>query len=295
MPQATPFQSPAWLLPWWRHFSPGTLLSVAVRDRGKLVALAPFYLEEGALGRRLLPLGISLSDFLDVLVDPDVPEAGAALVQAYAARAAGWDSWDMEELAPAAAALSLPCPGGWRDETARQSPCPLIDLRAPLPSGKARKVSQSRNRLSRRGEVDIVSPSLETVQDALDTLFALHGARWRSRGEAGLVTQPVEAFHRDCAPRLLAAGLLRFYLLQVEGRSAAGYLGFNHRDRAYAYLTGFDPDFAFESPMVALTAHAIEEAQREGASEFHFLRGQEAYKYEWGAADRWNVKRSFRR
>jgi hypothetical protein len=43
------------------------------------------------------------------------------------------------------------------------------------------------------------------------------------------------------------------------------------------------------------TAHAIEQALREGAREFHFLRGQEAYKYGWGAVDRWNQRRSFRR
>jgi len=40
---------------------------------------------------------------------------------------------------------------------------------------------------------------------------------------------------------------------------------------------------------------AIEAAIAEGAREFHFLRGREAYKYEWGAVDRWNRRRSFRR
>jgi CelD/BcsL family acetyltransferase involved in cellulose biosynthesis len=43
-----------------------------------------------------------------------------------------------------------------------------------------------------------------------------------------------------------------------------------------------------------LIGHAIEEAAREGARDFDFLRGQEAYKYEWGAQDRWNCRRSIR-
>jgi CelD/BcsL family acetyltransferase involved in cellulose biosynthesis len=35
-----------------------------------------------------------------------------------------------------------------------------------------------------------------------------------------------------------------------------------------------------------LIGHAIEQAITEGAEEFDFLRGREAYKNAWGAADR---------
>ena len=44
---ATPFQSPAWLIPWWRCFHPGELFVVTVRAAGRLVGLAPFYVEDG--------------------------------------------------------------------------------------------------------------------------------------------------------------------------------------------------------------------------------------------------------
>src|SRR5918997_5980520 len=91
-PSATPFQSPAWLIPWWRHFHPGELFVVTVRCGGRLVGLAPFYIENGALGRRLLPVGISLSDYLDILLDPDERQAaGDALVSHFAREGACWD------------------------------------------------------------------------------------------------------------------------------------------------------------------------------------------------------------
>src|SRR3954465_2286394 len=35
-PSATPFQSPAWLPPWWRVFQPGELLIVTVRQDDRL-------------------------------------------------------------------------------------------------------------------------------------------------------------------------------------------------------------------------------------------------------------------
>ena len=96
-------------------------------------------------------------------------------------------------------------------------------------------------------------------------------------------------------PRLAAAGLARLFEVVVEGAVVGSYYGLADGANAYAYLGGFDPDFAFESPGTVLVGHAIAQARHEGARAFHFLRGQEAYKYEWGAADRWNSRRVFRR
>ena len=43
IPDATPFQSPAWLIPWWRHVGDGELLTLSLRESGKLIGLFPFY------------------------------------------------------------------------------------------------------------------------------------------------------------------------------------------------------------------------------------------------------------
>ena len=42
-------------------------------------------------------------------------------------------------------------------------------------------------------------------------------------------------------------------------------------------------------------ACAIENALQGGAREYHFLRGQEGYKYQWGAIDTQTVRRTIRR
>src|SRR5579872_1238920 len=70
-PRATPFQSPMWLLPWWRHFGSDDLRVVTVREAGRLVALAPLYVvrdEEESLG---LFAGTGVSDYLDALCSGD--------------------------------------------------------------------------------------------------------------------------------------------------------------------------------------------------------------------------------
>jgi CelD/BcsL family acetyltransferase involved in cellulose biosynthesis len=300
IPQATPFQSPAWLIPWWQHFHPGSLFVIAAERAGALVGLAPFYVEDGPLGRRLLPVGISVSDYHDVLLDPAFEsDAGKALLRA-ALDAGDWDRWDLEELRPDAAALRLPLPPDLLEEAAAQSACPTLrlsgDLAAVLPKTKRRKLNLARNRAARRGQVEVHSAVGDRIPATLDHLYRLHGLRWTGRGESGvLANETLQQFHQAAAPLLAEAGILRLYSLTMDGEVAAAQYGFRVGDAAYAYLAGFDPAFEFESPGVILMAHAIEEALREGAREFHFLRGQEAYKYGWGAADRWNRRRTFLR
>lgn len=300
-PGATPFQSPAWLVPWWRHFHPGELMAAALWDRDRLIGLAPFYCEDGAYGRRLLPVGISVTDYHDVLLDEARRDEAAAALAAALGRGGAWDSWECEELAPGAAAFALPAPRGCAEAVTMQSPCPVLDLRGGdlarvVPKPKRANLNTARNRAARRGAVRIERAQGGAVPAAFDHLVRLHALRWESRGEGGVLADGrVLAFHRASLPRLDAAGLLRLYTLALDERIVAASYGFHHAGRGYSYLTGFDPAFAFESPGQLLLAHAIEEALAEGAYEFHFLRGQEPYKYEWGAVDRWNRRRSFRR
>jgi CelD/BcsL family acetyltransferase involved in cellulose biosynthesis len=298
---ATPFQSPAWLIPWWRHFHPGELLVAIARMGERLLGLAPFYVEEGS--GRILPVGISVSDYLDVLIAPGHEAlAGGALVAHVAGAGGSWGEWSLEELAPDALALSLPVPAGCEESFSPQSPCPVLaclahaDIRSMVPSSQRRHLNLARNRAARRGEIRIDQADAADAPAFLDVLFRLHEARWRSRGKEGVLADDrVRRFQRAALPRLSDAGLSRCYVLRIAGTPAAAYYGLMHRERAYAYLTGFDPDFTYESPGVILLAHAIEQALREGAREFHFLRGPEPYKYGWGASDRWNTRRSFRR
>ena len=306
LPDASPFTSPAWLIPWWQVFGPGELMSVAVRQEGRLVAFAPLYIEHGRWGRRLLPLGISLSDYADLLIDPGCAEtAGAALLDGLGARGAQWDLWSAEEAPACAAVLRLRTPAGWSSVVEPQSPCPVLPLPLPLPQrscglaevvprAKLRKWRMACNRVERRNPA-FEAANASTVGPMLAELARLHEARWRSKGEPGVLADAcIRRFHAEAAPRLLDAGLLRLKALSIGGTVAGVYYGLGRSGRSYAYLGGFDPDFAFESPGTLLLGAAIEEAVAEGAREFHFLRGAEAYKFAWGAELRHNSRRTFK-
>ncbi|HEX5458473.1 MAG TPA: GNAT family N-acetyltransferase [Steroidobacteraceae bacterium] len=291
---APPFLSPAWLLPWWQVFHPGELRSVAVLDGGRLMAFAALYCDRG----RLLPVGIALSDYLDVLADPHDARALPALAEG-AHDVRDWAEWSLEELPPEATALALPAPRGCSDGARAQSACPVLALPpapdrlgAAIPAAKRRKLRMARHRADRRGGFAVERVEADGVGGFLRELTRLHQARWAEKGGSeALRGGLVEEFLAAATPRLVAEGLGRLFLLRLAGHCAGAYYGMSDGLQAYAWLGGFDADFARESPGTLLIAHAIEAASAEGCREFHFLRGREPYKYEWGAVDRWSVRR----
>ena len=290
-PRATPFQSPAWLLPWWRYFGTTEPLVLTARAGDRLVGLLPLYLLREPGCCKLLPIGVGLSDYVDALVVPATP-AAADLLLAAIADTPGWDEGWLPDLA-AQGALAIAAAAALDATATEAPPCPVLPL-APEAAGLAaivprktlRDLHQARGRATAAGVVAIETIGKEAIDEALDDLFRLHEQRWRARGEPGVCGDArVQGFHRAAAHGLLAAGMLRLYRLRIGAAVLAVYYGFMAKDTAFAYLGGFDPSQPRLSPGMLVLAHAIEQARAEGAERFDFLRGSEAYKYSWGAVD----------
>jgi len=302
-PEATPFQSPAWLVPWWKSFSPGELAIICVRRGTELVGLAPFYIEDTARSKRALPIGIAISDYLDVLLDPSCWEiAGAALIEAIAERAEELTSWEFTELAPWSAALRLDAPLHCTDDRDVCNVCPTLpipwratSLKQFLPTHRLQTVRTAWNRMRRADAPEVVLGDAANADELFAALVSLHAARWQHLETGGVLTDSrVLRFHHVAIPALAAADLLRLFALRYRDQYIAVHYGFHHRSRSYAYLVGFDTAHETLSPGSVLFAHAIETALNEGATEFDFLRGGESYKYLWGARDRSNQRRVLR-
>jgi CelD/BcsL family acetyltransferase involved in cellulose biosynthesis len=310
VPDSTPFQSPDWLIPWWRHIGEGELMTLALRDgAGALAALLPAYIYRQADGTRsLFPLGIATTDYLDALVAPErraaaLPELSAAL----AARARRFDLCEWPQLRPGSPLLEMPAPAGWADEVAEADPCPVLtlpadlaDLGAHVPAEQLESLGRRRQRAAKKGAVAFERGEDGTAEEILEAHLRLHAARWEKRGEDGvLAADPVQRAHRESLPGLLRAGTLRLYAMRLDGRIVATVQGFADPPgrpdrRVYFYLGGFDPAVERLSPGMLVVGHAIEEAVREGAAAVDFLRGQERHKYLWGARDRPTFRRTLR-
>jgi CelD/BcsL family acetyltransferase involved in cellulose biosynthesis len=296
---ATPFQCPAWLVPWWHAFAPGELATIAVWRGADLVGLAPLYLEHGAAGSRLLPIGISLSDYLDILCMPGI-ESEVATAIAESVLSMAWSQWVLPDLPPGSAGLEIAHPNLQVSDAVVHAACPVLALAGDatlsgcVPARRRRQLRRAQQAASRRGLVELNVASGEP-QHFLNQLFQLHAARWADDGGGVLADPAVAQFHRHSLPMLEARRLVRCWVISIAGRPAGAYYGFHHRGRAYAYLGGFDPAYAEESPGAILIGNAIQQALSEGACEFDFLRGRENYKYGWGAVDTWTLRRVWER
>ncbi len=294
-PEAGPFQSPRWLMPWWRGFGTGAPRVATLRENGALVGVLPLYVLEEQEGRKLLPMGAGLTDYQDALLAPEAPPDTARVLLDAALRHAATDAvtaCDLIDVPPDASLRSATSPAAaWR----QTDPCPVLDLppsvdgvRGCIPAATHRKLRMNRHRAERVGGATIAVATTENLPTLLDGFFRLHEARWSGNGVLG--DPHVRAFHREAAPLLLAAGILRLQALSLCGQMAAAcYALLGGSQRILFYLSGYDTAFGHQSPGTLLLGAMLEEAVREGRREAHFLRGGERYKYAWGGRDRMNA------
>jgi CelD/BcsL family acetyltransferase involved in cellulose biosynthesis len=118
--------------------------------------------------------------------------------------------------------------------------------------------------------------------------MALHR---RSRGDkATFMTLARERYFRDLADALAAKAWLHLGALDVDGDTAAVLFAFAHAGTIALYNAAYDPGLAALSVGIVAHAYAIRDAIAEGLDTYDLLRGDEPYKYDLGADDRWLMK-----
>ena len=281
------FATPEFLSSWWHWFGAGRPLELyaALDARGETVGVVPLYVWRRRPARMLRFLGHGAGDQLGVVCEPDArPAVAAALVR-------------LLRTQPAHVMLGehLPRDEAWgellggRRLVAEGSPV----LRFEQPSWESYVAARSANlrqqirrferNLARSHEVRFTSPQRpEELEAALDSLFALHRARW---GTARTNFSLREGFHRDFARTAWDRGWARLWTLSVDGRPAAAWYGFRFEGAECYYQMGRDPAWDAARVGFVLLAHSIREAIGDGMQEYRFLRGDEAYKYRFANAD----------
>lgn len=281
-PNATPFSSPEWLIPFAKRLASGKLRVLTIRNEGVLTGLVPVMQND----RGLELLGRGPTDYLDALA---CDRGSAARLWNELAAAESpieltdmrWDSCLLDTL-----------PEQFKSRVESDCVCPVTELdRLELPNKLRKNLRGAQRKLSASYSVSIENAASSTLEEILDCLFRLHSARWATRNQTGVLKDTgVQDFHRDCAERLLSAGMLRLYGLRIDGEIRSALYCLASRSAHFYYIGGFDPALEPFSPGSMLILHAIETARAEGAHEFDFLRGVEPYKYRWCAQNRTSMK-----
>lgn len=298
----TPFQSRAWLEPWYEIVAPhfgARPLFIRVRDRasGAPIMLLPLARRRDS-GLTLVEFAdLGVSDYHAPLFAPEMAELRGRAAALWAQVQAALRPADLFRFEKAP-----PLVGGLRN--------PLIDLarrhmnfsawdvalpadRAAFDAGLAdqsflRELSRKGRRLAGRGAVHFAEAvTLEERRRALQTLCAQRAARFAELGRDNILQRaPFEAFYEKVA---LAEGdrVARLFTLSVDEEIVATILGLGRGGRFCMIMSTIgDERWKSCSPgnvaMDRLVSHLI----GEGGGVLDFTIGDEAYKRSFGAVER---------
>ena len=248
------------------------------------------------------------ADYATILAAPERMREVADAVAAYLADGGDpdhpqrWDAVDLRRLRtgdPALEALAdafgrREMAHGWVLSVEPEEVCPvaalptgagLDDYLGTLGKKERHEIRRKVRRAEAVGEV-LLAASADPLAD-LPEFIDLHQRRWGADGlfpdtEGG-------AQSRRFFERLFEVsgedGPVRLAFLTVGGRRVAACVSFDTGDACMYYNAGVDPDARELSPGVVMVERLVQRALDRGVGRLDFLRGDEPYKYEWGAVD----------
>ena len=248
------------------------------------------------------------ADYATILAAPEHHRAAADALAAYCSAGGDpehpqpWDAVDLRRLrlgdpamdALAAAFGTREMDRGWTLNVEPEEVCPVATLPAggdldayfaTLGKKERHEIRRKVRRAEAAGELALTA-SPDPLAD-LPTFIDLHQKRWGADGlfpdtEGG---EQSRVFFRRLFELFPADGPLRLAFLTVDGRRIAACVSFETADSVLYYNAGVDPDARELSPGVVMIERLVRRALEHGATRLDFLRGNEPYKYEWGAVD----------
>lgn len=300
-----------WMYTWWLVYgsrqTTTRLFILTARDAEKrLVGVLPFYLERW--GRypfalrvlRLLGTANEAPEYLDAIVHhQNSQRILASLLATLAARRSEYDALQLSDLSPKAILPAFLA--GWSQtlggmyESYTCSICPYLktigefDKFIQTLSKKHRyNFRRETHRLiEQRQAVFKVAADSEAVKSGLELLFILHQQRWAGKGKKSQFdNEASHTFHRHLAVALAEEGAARLYMLYCKDSPIAIFYCLCYNGQFFYYQAGLDAAFKNYSLGTVVIGKMIADCFAQNFCEFDFLRGNEAYKFNWTSLTR---------
>jgi CelD/BcsL family acetyltransferase involved in cellulose biosynthesis len=282
-----PFLTSAWLAAWWRAFASEDGLALVLSDGDRLLAGGCFREPRGAV--LASATNAHSNDWGIVCRDRAAARSFWQGVAALGRRRLALGPVLSDSLGAPAARDALGAAGYRVAEEARE-PSPWLELpasRDALLAERSRnlrsQVGRRRRALEREGELALRTVrGGPTLERDLDAFFELEAAGWKGGEGTAIALDPaLLELYRGFARRAAAAGMLRLYLLELDGGLVAADYGCAFGGCGYLVKTAFDEDLGRFAPGLVLRAAVLESSIEEGLSRYDFLGGPDPYKLRW--------------
>jgi len=295
----SPFLTHQWVRTWWESFGNGNKLHILlVKEHEEVIAIAPLMLTR----RTMYGLPVRCLEFIanvhtprfDFIVSRRTGDVYRAIWSVLSTQEKFWDvlllcqvlsdSNTLEEFRRFAGQDGMSC-GRWISADS-----PYLPLREGWEDYFKQINSKHRSNLSRRlrrlseiGKVEMERiSSVDQLEGALEEGFRIEGAAWKDQIATSIQSHPnSRLFYTRLADRFAQMGWFQLNFLTVAGRRIAFHYSLRYADKVYLLKPGYDPQFARFSPVNLLCFLFLQDAFRNGLTEFDFLGEEDEWKLQW--------------
>ena len=301
----SPFLKFDFLSAWWAHKGGGEwsadseLVIITAQRENELIGIAPFFIAPLADGKHVLyNLGaVEICDLLDVIVRPDDhDEFVSAVLPHLLANYPKIDDIRLYNLPIDSPTITSFGQGltkaKWAHTYEKYQPSPTIHLPNDFETYLASIDKKQRHEIKRkirRAEESGRSVRWYFVEDSNALPNAVNSFFQLMAGDASKESFLSSVMRTQMETIIQTAhngGYLKFAFLEADGEIAASYLMFDYKNKLWVYNSGYNRKFNDLSVGWVLLGYLIDWSCQNQRTEFDFMRGDEDYKFKFGAVDR---------
>jgi CelD/BcsL family acetyltransferase involved in cellulose biosynthesis len=303
----TPFLRYEYQQVWWEHLGGGEwkqakLVLVTAREDEKLIGISPLFISEYDGQTALLLIGsIEISDYLDLIVRMDDHASFLTGLLDFLASFlpdswSGVDWYNLPDSSPTLATLKAESTQrGWTHLEEMYRPTPRIALNGDFDEYLGRVEKKQRHEIRRkmrraeesgRGVRWYIS-DMANLEAEIDSFL---GLMEHDQGKAGFLHDDMRAQVRAVIRTAYEHGWLWLAFLEADGQRIAANLNFDYNNKLWGYNAGVNRDFMDLSPGWVLLGYVLQWACENKRYEFDFMRGDEEYKYRFGAVNKYVMR-----
>jgi CelD/BcsL family acetyltransferase involved in cellulose biosynthesis len=295
----TPFLTWQWQKLWWKEWNQGRYLRIITlsEESGRLCGIAPLYSEETKEGQKLNLLGSSdLCDYLDFIVAKGEEACFYHTLLSYLTSSCTEKTTlclnSLQQHSPTLSFFKrIAHSKGYNIDINLEDTAPSLELPSNFELYLKRLNKKDRHEIRRKmrraekrakitfRKIDHHSQVMQKMPGFIN-LFR-KSAEKKNHFLNGLR----EKFFLALADEFSRMGWLEIFALSFDEMEVAYLFCFHYQDTLYLYNSAYDPTCYNLSPGIVIITYCLEDAINRGIKQFDFLRGNESYKYHFGAQD----------